>query len=171
MSLVPAVTELMLAEMLYLQYDNPTRPIFMYINSAGVQVRVLSKTVPRSSFQELAFSFGMFLIINALFPTGMLIRRSCRGGNTTEKKKNISYTCSACRSGVTTGGAARQEWIESYTTCNGSLIALRKLKDGIVTPSQRCEHPERCSLSDFALFYLTGSTTSLWLFVHVGLKK
>ncbi|CAL8460770.1 g301 [Coccomyxa elongata] len=37
MSLVPAVTELLLAELLYLQYDNPTRPIFMYINSAGVQ--------------------------------------------------------------------------------------------------------------------------------------
>ena len=38
MSLVPAVTELVLAEMLYLQYDNPTRPIFMYINSTGVNV-------------------------------------------------------------------------------------------------------------------------------------
>jgi ATP-dependent Clp protease protease subunit len=36
MSLVPAVTELMLAELLYLQYDNPTRPIYMYINSTGV---------------------------------------------------------------------------------------------------------------------------------------
>jgi len=40
MSLVPAVTELMLAELLYLQYDNPTRPIYMYINSTGVAVRV-----------------------------------------------------------------------------------------------------------------------------------
>ena len=39
MSLVPAVTELMLAELLYLQYDNPTRPIYMYINSTGVAVR------------------------------------------------------------------------------------------------------------------------------------
>lgn len=38
MSLVPAVTELMLAELLYLQYDNPTRPIYMYINSTGVAV-------------------------------------------------------------------------------------------------------------------------------------
>jgi len=37
MSLVPAVTELLLAELMYLQYDNPTKPIFMYINSAGVQ--------------------------------------------------------------------------------------------------------------------------------------
>ena len=35
MSLVPAVTELMLAELLYLQYDNPNKPIFLYINSAG----------------------------------------------------------------------------------------------------------------------------------------
>ena len=40
MSLVPAVTELLLAELMYLQYDNPTKPIFMYINSAGVQVSV-----------------------------------------------------------------------------------------------------------------------------------
>lgn len=38
MSLVPAVTELILAELLYLQYDNPTKPINMYINSAGVTV-------------------------------------------------------------------------------------------------------------------------------------
>ena len=39
MSLVPAVTELMLAELLYLQYDSPTSPVYMYINSTGVQVR------------------------------------------------------------------------------------------------------------------------------------
>jgi ATP-dependent Clp protease protease subunit len=37
MSLVPAVTELLLAEFMYLQYDSPTRPIFLYINSTGVQ--------------------------------------------------------------------------------------------------------------------------------------
>ena len=39
MSLVPAVTELMLAELLYLQYDSPTKPVFMYVNSTGVTVR------------------------------------------------------------------------------------------------------------------------------------
>ncbi|KAK9786581.1 hypothetical protein WJX73_008253 [Symbiochloris irregularis] len=37
MSLVPSVTELLLAEFLYLQYENSTAPIYMYINSAGVQ--------------------------------------------------------------------------------------------------------------------------------------
>lgn len=35
MTLVPSVTELMLAELLYLQYDDATKPIFMYINSTG----------------------------------------------------------------------------------------------------------------------------------------
>lgn len=45
MSLVPAVTELILAELLYLQYDNPTRPVYMYINSAGVTVSRLSVPV------------------------------------------------------------------------------------------------------------------------------
>lgn len=35
MSLVPAVTELILAELLYLQYDNAEKPITMYVNSTG----------------------------------------------------------------------------------------------------------------------------------------
>jgi ATP-dependent Clp protease, protease subunit len=40
MSLVPAVTELVMAELLYLQYDAPTKPINLYINSTGVTVRI-----------------------------------------------------------------------------------------------------------------------------------
>lgn len=35
MSLVPSVTELMVAEFLYLQYDDDKKPIYMYINSTG----------------------------------------------------------------------------------------------------------------------------------------
>jgi len=38
MSLVPSVTELIMAELLYLQYDNAVNPINMYINSTGVTV-------------------------------------------------------------------------------------------------------------------------------------
>jgi ATP-dependent protease ClpP protease subunit len=33
--LVPAVTELIIAEMLYLQYRDRTKPMFLYINSTG----------------------------------------------------------------------------------------------------------------------------------------
>jgi len=35
MSLVPSVTELILAELLYLQFEDASKPIFMYINSTG----------------------------------------------------------------------------------------------------------------------------------------
>ena len=35
MSLVPSVTELILAELLYLQFEDATKPIYMYINSTG----------------------------------------------------------------------------------------------------------------------------------------
>ncbi|KAM7256877.1 hypothetical protein ACFE04_012618 [Oxalis oulophora] len=35
MSLVPSVTELLLAEFLYLQYDDADKPVYLYINSTG----------------------------------------------------------------------------------------------------------------------------------------
>ncbi|XP_039022622.1 ATP-dependent Clp protease proteolytic subunit-related protein 4, chloroplastic [Hibiscus syriacus] len=35
MSLVPSVTELILAEYLYLQYEDEQKPIYLYINSTG----------------------------------------------------------------------------------------------------------------------------------------
>ena len=35
MTLVPSVTELILAELLYLQYEDPKKPIYMYVNSTG----------------------------------------------------------------------------------------------------------------------------------------
>ena len=35
MTLVPSVTELILAELLYLQYEYNKKPVFLYINSTG----------------------------------------------------------------------------------------------------------------------------------------
>lgn len=42
MSLAPSVTELLMAEFMYLQTESETQPIYFYINSAGVQVHALS---------------------------------------------------------------------------------------------------------------------------------
>lgn len=44
MSLVPAVTELVAAEMMWLQYQDPNTPISFYINSLGCAVRSLLGT-------------------------------------------------------------------------------------------------------------------------------
>lgn len=54
--LVPAVTELIIAELLYLQYKDRNKPIFLYINSTGT-TRADGETVrPQSN----AVLHGMF---------------------------------------------------------------------------------------------------------------
>jgi len=35
MTLVPSVTELLVAQFLYLQFEDPQKPIYFYINSTG----------------------------------------------------------------------------------------------------------------------------------------
>ncbi|KAM6558298.1 hypothetical protein CsatA_027537 [Cannabis sativa] len=37
MPIVPAVTELLVAQFMWLDYDNPAKPIYLYINSSGTQ--------------------------------------------------------------------------------------------------------------------------------------
>ncbi|KAJ0977901.1 hypothetical protein J5N97_013375 [Dioscorea zingiberensis] len=37
MPIVPAVTELIVAQLMWLDYDNPSKPIYLYINSSGTQ--------------------------------------------------------------------------------------------------------------------------------------
>ncbi|XP_047315778.1 ATP-dependent Clp protease proteolytic subunit-related protein 1, chloroplastic [Impatiens glandulifera] len=37
MPIVPAVTELLVAQFMWLDYDSPTKPIYLYINSSGTQ--------------------------------------------------------------------------------------------------------------------------------------
>ncbi|MQL41390.1 hypothetical protein EI012_26130, partial [Escherichia coli] len=37
MPIVPAVTELLVAQFMWLDYDNPNKPIYLYINSSGTQ--------------------------------------------------------------------------------------------------------------------------------------
>ena len=48
LQLVPAVTELIIAELLYLQYKDRTKPIFLYINSTGT-TRADGETVCQGS--------------------------------------------------------------------------------------------------------------------------
>lgn len=55
MSLVPSVTELILAEFLYLQYEDEEKPIYLYINSTG--------TTKVSSFVLPTFMLYGFMLI------------------------------------------------------------------------------------------------------------
>ena len=51
LQLVPAVTELIIAELLYLQYKDRTKPIYLYINSTGTS-RADGETVSIFSFDQ-----------------------------------------------------------------------------------------------------------------------
>ncbi|KAG6496810.1 hypothetical protein ZIOFF_044685 [Zingiber officinale] len=51
MCLVPAVTELMMAEFLYLQYEDAKKPIYLYINSTGT-----TKGGEKSGYETEAFA-------------------------------------------------------------------------------------------------------------------
>lgn len=42
LQIVPAVTELLVAQFMWLDYDNPAKPIYLYINSPGTQVSTRS---------------------------------------------------------------------------------------------------------------------------------
>lgn len=52
MTLVPSVTELILAELLYLQYEDSAKPIQLYINSTGTS-KVNNTRSKYLSFAEL----------------------------------------------------------------------------------------------------------------------
>ncbi|EFJ04638.1 hypothetical protein SELMODRAFT_131372, partial [Selaginella moellendorffii] len=69
MPLVPAVTELVIAELLYLQYSDPTLPIYMYINSTGTS-RADGETVGMET-EGFAIHDTMQLVKNEIHTVGV----------------------------------------------------------------------------------------------------
>mmetsp|Transcript_5942 Transcript_5942/g.19974 ORF Transcript_5942/g.19974 Transcript_5942/m.19974 type:complete len:161 (-) Transcript_5942:1207-1689(-) len=67
MTLVPSVTELILAELLYLQYEDSNKPVQLYINSTGT-----SKVVGHSVLHDNTHSYYHRMGRN----TDMILRRS-----------------------------------------------------------------------------------------------
>ena len=49
MTLVPSVTELILAELLYLQYEDKNKPVQLYINSTGSSKVGVYRALDRAS--------------------------------------------------------------------------------------------------------------------------
>ncbi|KAG2315266.1 hypothetical protein Bca4012_066105 [Brassica carinata] len=79
MSFVTSVTELILAEFLYLQYEDEEKPIYLYINSTGTtKVKLYSKHIGKSPEQIKAdIKRPKYLVPVRLLTTGLLIRFGC----------------------------------------------------------------------------------------------
>jgi ATP-dependent Clp protease, protease subunit len=70
MSLVPAVTELIIAEFLYLQYEDPEKPVYMYINSTGTS---------SADGQNVGFETEAFAIADTMNYVKMPVHTICVG--------------------------------------------------------------------------------------------
>ena len=70
MPLVPAVTELIVAEFLYLQYENSEKPVFMYLNSTGTS----NPDGTSAGFETEAFAIADTMNYIKLFPNWLSLR-------------------------------------------------------------------------------------------------
>lgn len=70
MSLVPAVTELIIAEFLYLQYEDASKPVFMYLNSTGTS---------SADGQNVGFETEAFAISDTMGYVKMPVHTICVG--------------------------------------------------------------------------------------------
>ena len=66
MPIVPAVTELIVAELLFLNFDNPEKPVYFYINSSGSQ---------SADGQSVGFETEAYAILDTLQAPGPRARR------------------------------------------------------------------------------------------------
>lgn len=70
MSLVPAVTELIIAEFLYLQYEDASKPVYMYLNSTGTS---------SPDGQNVGFETEAFAIADTMSYVKMPVHTICVG--------------------------------------------------------------------------------------------
>ena len=74
MQLVPAVTELIVAELLYLQYKDRQKPIYLYINSTGT-TRADGETVSADDVELIQHSLHVCQLFE--FKLACVLVRPC----------------------------------------------------------------------------------------------
>ncbi|KAL8097270.1 hypothetical protein AgCh_030412 [Apium graveolens] len=86
MPIVPAVTELLVAQFMWLDYDNPSKPIYLYINSSGTQNEKMETVGSETEAYAIAdtmavsiinLSLSVLVIINGQFIKATIIFRLC----------------------------------------------------------------------------------------------
>ncbi|KAL5973810.1 ATP-dependent Clp protease proteolytic subunit-related protein 4, chloroplastic [Asimina triloba] len=67
MSLVPSVTELMLAQFLYLQFEDMSKPVYLYINSTGTTKKLLGgETFVLDSLEVIKYLHLLLLTVSPI---------------------------------------------------------------------------------------------------------
>jgi ATP-dependent Clp protease, protease subunit len=115
MPLVPQVTELIISELLYLQYDDPEKPINIYINSTGTS---------NESGQPVAFETEAFAICDTIKYIKPPVNTICIGMAMGMSAMLLSAGTKGCRTSLPNATIVLHQ-PKSYTRGQASDIQIR----------------------------------------------
>lgn len=127
MSLAPAVTELIIAELLYLQFDKPDKPINLYINSAGVT----------RGGDKLGYEHEAFAIYDTMLYVKNPIRSLCIGTAFGESAMLLAAGTQGMRASLPSASIMLRQPMQRFAQMQASDIdiyrnEIRKVGDEIV---------------------------------------
>ncbi|KAI7744666.1 hypothetical protein M8C21_013131 [Ambrosia artemisiifolia] len=138
MPIVPAVTELLVAQFMWLDYDNPSKPIYLYINSSGTQndkgETVGSETEAYAIADIMAYCKSEVYTVNcgmAFGQAAMLLSLGTKGYRALQPNSSTKlYLPKVTRS----SGAAIDMWIKAKELDTNTDYMLELLEKGIGKP-------------------------------------
>ncbi|KAL4347750.1 hypothetical protein GQ457_17G003420 [Hibiscus cannabinus] len=138
MPIVPAVTELIVAQLMWLDYDNPSKPIYLYINSSGTQNEKMetvgSETEAYAIADTMAYCKSEFYTVNCGMAYGqaaMLLSQGAKGYRAVQPNSSTKlYLPKVSRS----SGAVIDMWIKNYDEMLAQSKAMRRAAAGPQAP-------------------------------------
>ncbi|KVI10821.1 ATP-dependent Clp protease proteolytic subunit-related protein 1, chloroplastic [Cynara cardunculus var. scolymus] len=135
MPIVPAVTELLVAQFMWLDYDNPAKPIYLYINSSGTQndemETIGSETEAYAIADIMAYCKSEVYTVNcgmAFGQAAMLLALGTKGYRAMQPNSSTKlYLPKVNRS----SGAAIDMWIKAKELDTNTDYFLELLEKGI----------------------------------------
>ncbi|KAJ8465535.1 hypothetical protein OPV22_028087 [Ensete ventricosum] len=143
MPIVPAVTELLVAQLMWLDYDNASKPIYLYINSSGTQNEnretVGSETEAYAIADMMAYCKSKVYTVNCGMAYGqaaMLLSLGAKGYRALQPNASTKlYLPKVHKS----SGAAVDMWIKAKELDANTDYYLELLAKGIGKPKEEIE--------------------------------
>lgn len=140
MPIVPAVTELLVAQLMWLDYDNPSKPIYLYINSPGTQNEnketVASETEAYAIADMMAYCKSKVYTVNCGMAYGqaaMLLSLGAKGYRALQPNASTKlYLPKVNKS----SGAAIDMWIKAKELDANTDYYIELLAKGIGKPKE-----------------------------------
>jgi ATP-dependent Clp protease protease subunit len=152
MPLVPAVTELIVAELLYLQYEDPEKPIKIYINSTGTS---------SYSGEPIGFETEAFAICDTIKYIKPPVHTICMGMAMGMAAMLLSAGTKGCRASLPHASIVLHQ-PKSYTRGQATDIQIRakevlanKMTMLDILSRNTGQPPEKISKDMDRLFYMT----------------